>query len=140
MADFRLPVQDAVVAALMPLDGTVVDGKPVRVLQHVPQTNPPVQPPLIVVGSIETTPIGGKDGDFDSVTFTVETYYRGPARRFLLAMQADVRGQIEGQQLPAQAGVLLSEPVLDGADDALLEDGLTYSGTQKFTLFAQPAS
>ncbi len=139
MLDLRLPVQDAVVAALQPIAGTPIEGKALQLFQHVPQRKPPVEPPMAIVGDIVATAMGGKDGGIDSVAVTILSLYRGEARRHLYAIQELIRARLENQALPAQAGAEISRPTFDGADDELLDDGVTYLGTQRFTVIAQPA-
>lgn len=123
-------------AALQSLDGTLVEGLPLGVYQHVPEN---AQPPYIAIAAITAEPIGGKDGGLDRVQFDIETWYRGEARRHLLHVQGMVHDRLDGAALPVQPGALLSAPAFEGADDTLLDDGKTYAGTQRFTLIAQPA-
>jgi hypothetical protein len=106
-----------------------------QVLQHVPENT---QPPVVVIGDITVVPIGGKDGGLDELTIEIITMFRGPKRSGLLAIQHAVRSTLEGAELSA-AGALLSPPVFESSDDEILEDGITYLGTQRFSTIAQPA-
>lgn len=133
MPDHRLAVQVAVLQALSAPAGASL--APVH--QHVPEKT---QPPLTVIGRIEVSPAGGKDGGLDQIAFEIEHYVREPSRAPLYARMATARGLIEDAALPAQAGVLLSRPAFESDSDDLMEDGATYAGVQRFTLFAQPAN
>jgi hypothetical protein len=104
-------------------------------MQHVPDNT---QPPIAVVADIVAEPAGGKDGGLDKMTFEIITLYRGPKRANLYSIQAAVRAKLEDVSLPAQAGAELSRPTMESEDDEILEDGITYLGTQRFSLFAQP--
>lgn len=103
--------------------------------QHVPDN---AQPPFHVVGDMTAEPVGSKDSGFDQITFDIITLIRKPSRKALFAEMAKVRDRLEGATLTA-TGVLLSAPVFETADDDLLDDGQTYAGTQRFSLYAQPA-
>ena len=132
MPDLTTATQDAVFDVLDSPAMTAL----AKVFQHVPENT---QPPIVVVGDITVEPVGGKDGGLDRMTISVVTLYRGPKRARLYQMQAKVRDLLEGQALPPQVGVALSAPEFVSSDDEILEDGITYLGTQRFALFAQPA-
>jgi hypothetical protein len=130
MSDFNMAVQVAFLQALsVP---AVTDLSPV--FQHVPEQT---QPPVVIIADVTAEPAGGKDGGLDRMTVEIITMVRQPSRAALYALMAAVRGEIEDAALPPQAGVELSRPVFDASDDEILDDGETYMGTQRFTLFAQ---
>jgi hypothetical protein len=131
MNDIPQAVQDAFFDALN--DVSLTNLSPV--VQHVLENT---QPPLVVIGDINTSPFGGKDGGLDKVEVDVLSYFRGPNRKGLNEIQAAVRGRLDDQTIAA-TGYELSRPVLVSSDTELLEDGETYVGTQHFELFAQPA-
>lgn len=132
MADMRAAIQDAVLDRLN--DATVTSLAPVY--QHVPDNT---QPPMVIVGAITLEGDGAKSGaSLDRATVEIITLRREPRRAALHELMAVVRGRLEGQPLVA-AGALLSEPEFEADDDDLLDDGVTYAGTQRFALWAQPA-
>ena len=131
MTDIPQAVQDAFYDALN--DASVTDLAPV--VQHVLENT---QPPLVVIGDINHTPVGGKDGGLDSVTVDVLSYFRGPNRKGLHAIQAAIRARLDDKTISA-AGYELSRPMQMSSEGELLEDGETYVGTQRYELFAQPA-
>lgn len=134
MSDLKLAAQAAIFAALnVP---AVTDLAPVH--EFVPETEPPTQPPLVIINDMNAKPAGGKGGEFDRIEFEIITLVREPGREFLTPLMAAVRDQLEGQAL-ASAEAVLSAPVFESDDDQLLDDGQTYSGAQRFSLFAQPA-
>ena len=105
------------------------------VFQHVPERT---APPVVIVGEIVIDPVGAKDGRFERHEVDIVTVIEGPARLPLYAVQDEVRAAIDGIALPAQSGVELSPPVLLSSTAQLLED-VTYYGSQRFLIFAQPA-
>jgi hypothetical protein len=129
--DAKLAVQVAVVTALsaaaLPDDAAV--------WEHTPDD---AEPPLVIVHKIALTPQAGKGGGLDLAEVEILTLVRKPGREFLTPLMASVRGRIEGQPLAAD-GATLSQPVFVSDDDTLLDDGNTYLGTQRFSLFVQPA-
>jgi hypothetical protein len=132
MIDLRTATQRAFVQAL----GVPAVTGLAPVLQHVPENT---QPPMAIVADVVAEAVGGKDGGLDRMTVEVLTAVREPRREALYALMAAVADTIDGKALPAQAGATLSVPTLESSDDEILEDGKTYMGTQRFTLFAQPA-
>ncbi len=131
MPDLRKAVQNAVYDALNVTAVTAI--APVH--QHVPDG---AQPPLVVIDDITQEPDGGKDGGLDKFTVTIVTIRRQPSRAALFELMAAVRDVLEGAALVA-TGSILSRPTFDGGDDDLSDDGVTYIGTQRFSLWAQPA-
>jgi len=131
MPDVKLAVQDAIFTALnVP---AVTDLAPL--VQHVPED---WQPPLVIIADIVVEPYGLKNGGLDRTTVDVVTISREPSRRPLYTMQAAVRALLDGTTLVAD-GLVALKPVEDSSEDQLLDDGQTYQGTQRFTMFAQPA-
>jgi uncharacterized protein DUF3168 len=131
MIDLNLAAQKAIYGALsVP---AVTNLSPV--FQHVPDKQ---QPPVTIIGDLTATPAGGKDGGLDRIEFELISLVRAPSRTPLYSLMAAQRSVIEGQMLEAE-GALLSAPVFEGSDDDLLDDGKTYLGTQRFSLFAQPS-
>ncbi|HWT12298.1 MAG TPA: DUF3168 domain-containing protein [Allosphingosinicella sp.] len=129
MPDLKLAAQVAIYEVLSALPALA------PFYQHVPGET---QPPYSLIGDMSTTPMGGKSGGLDRIDFEILHYVREPGREFLTPRMAAAREALEGQALTAD-GVELSPPVFEGEDDGLLEDGQTYEGVQRFSLFAQPA-
>jgi hypothetical protein len=102
--------------------------------------NPPegTDPPVVVIGNIDLEPIGGKDGGLDKATADILTFIRQPDQTSLFALQTAVRTQLDGQTITA-TGAALSQPLQTSSEVALMEDGETYMGTQRFEIFVQPA-
>jgi len=132
MADLKLAAQAAIYGAL---NGAAVVTDLGPVFEYVPQDE---EPPFTIVDRMSATPQGGKDGAFDLIEFDILTVVREPGREFLTPLMAAVRDTIEGATL-VSAAAILSPPEFVGDEDELLEDGQTYLGRQRFSLFAQPA-
>lgn len=131
MTDLRKAVQDAFYDALNVSTVTTI----APVYQHVPDGT---QPPLVIIDDITQEPDGGKGGGLDRFTVVVVTVRRQPSRAALFELMDAVRSVLEGVGLTA-TGSILSSPTFDGGDDDLSDDGVTYIGTQRFSLWAQPA-
>jgi hypothetical protein len=128
--NFATATQDAIYAKL---DAATAVTALAPVMQHVPEN---ADPPLVIIGSVALTPVGGKDGNFDRAEVEVITIYRGPKRAAMFAIQSAVQDTLDNQELTGDA--LFSRPRQVSNDDELLEDGITYLGTQRFELFVQP--
>ena len=132
MIDIPTAVQDAFFKAL---DVNAVTNL-APVVQHVLENT---QPPLVVIADINPVPWGGKDGGLDKVHVSVLSYFRGPNRRGLHAIQAAIKSVLDDQTLTVVGQYELSRPMQMASETELLEDGETYVGTQRYELFAQPA-
>lgn len=131
MTDLLTAAQDAIFDALnVP---AVTDIAPV--FQHVPEDT---QPPVVIIGAMNRTAAGAKDSIMDRITIEIVTLYRAPSRRHVFELMAAVRDALEGKALTA-IGATLSAPAEETAEDDLLPDGQTYTGVQRFALFASPA-
>lgn len=106
------------------------------VFQHVP---PGRMPPVTIIGEDMIDQAGAKGDQFERHEVDIVTVVAGPGRKPLLALQEQVRAALHDIDLPAQPGVLLSAPALLSTTMMLLDDGVTYYGTQRFVIFAQPA-
>ena len=130
MIDLSAAVQDGFFALLNVPEVTGI----APVFQHVPDDR---QPPIVIIGDMAAEPIGGKDGGMDRFTVEVITVRREPRRAALFALMAAVRRAVAGEPVPAPPGVAISRPLFEGQDDDLAEDGVTYLGTQRFSVIAQ---
>lgn len=128
MTDLLTATQDAVFAAV----SAGVTAAPVVV--NVPEN---WQPPLVVIGSIEATNIGGKDGGLEQHAITLHYVYRGGQRRLLYAMMHEGRSALEAADLSAP-GAEFGDAVWDSSSDQVAEDGVTYQGEQTFNIIVQP--
>lgn len=144
MPDFRLAAQVALYTALSQsadvlatLRAVGLEGDAEGVFQAVPED---ADPPIVVIDEMSATPAGGKGDRFDLIEVSILTIVRRPGREFVTPTMAAVRDTIEGAALANVEGVELSKPVWLSDDDEELPDGQTYLGTQRFSLFAQPAN
>jgi len=128
--DAELAVQVGVFVALS--DPERVDA---QVFEHVPDE---AEPPFVVVDKITLTDASGKGGGLDHVEFDVVSFHTGAGREFLTPIMAENRQRIEGQALTVD-GATLSRPAFVSSDTGVLDDAITYFGTQRFSLFVQPA-
>lgn len=133
MLDLKLAAQGAIYRAL---NGSAAVSGLSSVYQHVPDE---ADPPLTVIDKMTATPAGGKGDQFDLIEFEITSLVREPGRKHLTPLMTAIREALEGRPLLAP-GVGLSPPVFESDDDGLLDDGNTYFGVQRFTLFAQPAN
>lgn len=133
MADLKLAAQNAIYDKL---NGTAAVTSLAPVYQHVPDDH---DPPVVIIGDMSMTSQGGKGGGLDLIEVEILSLVRAPGREHLTPLMTAIRDALDEQALDAQAGVTLSRPVFDGDEDALLDDGNTYMGTQRFSLFVQPA-
>lgn len=92
----------------------------------------------VVIGDLSAEPWGGKDGGLDRVTVEIFIVANELDQTALTSVQALVRSLIEDVELPRTPGVQLSRPTFEGEDAGLEDEGLSYSGIQRFSLFAQP--
>lgn len=136
MDDLLEPAQDALFAALKPIEamGGMPDG--LGVFQHVPEDT---QPPMIVVGQLASENAEDKGELGEEITAEIHYVYRGPSRAPLLAMMRAGRGVLQGQEISA-AGALFETPRWIAAEASnALADGVTYVGLQIFKFYAEPA-
>jgi hypothetical protein len=133
MPDLRLAAQAAVVAAL---DAAAAVTLPVY--QHAPEEDDDAPfEPFHLIGDIVATPAGGKGGGLDRIEIEVLTALREAGREFVTPHMTAVRETLEDQTL-ASDDADLSAIVVESEEDQLLEDGVTYVGVQRFSLWAQP--
>lgn len=106
------------------------------VFQHVPENT---QPPMIIVGAIDSENDGSKGEQVERMTIEVQAIFRGAKRSQLLAMLHAVRRALALNPLAAD-GVEFSEPHWLGASASeAASDGVTYAGIAHFEVFAEPA-
>jgi hypothetical protein len=91
------------------------------------------------IGKVESSPAGGKGGQqFEAVSVTIETLYRGTSPAACRAIMFQQRLALEHQAL-SLAGVEFDTPEWEGGVvDGPASDGVTYVGVQTFSIFAQP--
>ena len=139
MIDLLQCAQDAAFALALPLeqdaDLAAVLGAPAQVLQHVPENT---QPPIVIVGDLDTVNDGGKDDQLEQIRVQMQFVYRGPGRAPLLTMMNRARALIHDQRVTVEGGLLHFKWVTGSASIAAV-DGITYAGLSEFDVFAQPA-
>ena len=138
VVDLLEPAQDALVAALKPIEQMASlpsELVGLKVYQHVPEN---AQPPMIIIGMMGSRPDSDKGDQLEWISAEVQTVYRGSARWPLLRLMQLVREQIEGQTLEAD-NVAFEPPRLVSveAGDAIA-DGITYVGLSNFEFGAEP--
>lgn len=131
MIDLLTATQDAVYAALNVSPVTNI----APVYQHVPDNR---QPPIVIIDDITSEADGSKDGSLDRITINIITVRREPRRAALYELMGAVRTALDGVAITA-TGALLTPPVFESSEDTLADDGVTYIGTQRFALWAQPS-
>lgn len=134
MTDLKLATQDGIFALIEPMNGMMIDGDPVQVLQHVPQET---QPPIVVIAEITSEEVGAKGDPWERHIVEIVTEYRGPARKWLYSMMGEVMARVDGAAIQQPTGIVLSTPEFEDSEDGLLEDAQTYQGRQRFVLFAE---
>ncbi|ODU71356.1 MAG: hypothetical protein ABT11_04100 [Novosphingobium sp. SCN 66-18] len=114
--------------AFQQLDGAVTGA---TVYQDAPEG---AMLPIVVVGDMKSTPIGGK-GDRDRrISLLIQAEVSAEERAPLLALQKQIEDALDGLTI-AQDGWTLAFTFED--DDAQLgEDGGTYIGTSAFAVLA----
>jgi hypothetical protein len=133
MIDLLQSVQEAVFTKLSGAVG-LTDLAPV--FQHVPQDT---QPPMVIIGNIDSENIGTKGEQLEEVTIEVISIYRGSGRAALLDIMHQVRVALDRQELTL-AGVEFDTPdYVSASADGPAEDGTTYVGISTFTINAEPA-
>lgn len=131
--DAELAVQVAIYRAL----SEPARGDGVAVYEHVPDE---ADPPFVVIDKVTLTDAGGKDGGLDQAEVDVVSFHVGAGREFLTPILAENRRRIDRQAMIDPDGqAQLSPPAFVSSDTGVLEDAITYFGTQKFILFVQPA-
>lgn len=133
MRDYVLAAQTAIFAALK-ASAALQEAAPS--FEYVPEDS---EPPMTILSRFTMKPAGGKGDRFYEIEAEITSVVRKPGREHLTPIMMLVLDLIDGAALPDTDGVALSKPVFLSQDDELMEDGQTYLGTQRFTLFAQPA-
>ncbi len=136
MIDLLQGAQDAVFAALKPIELDPAMPTGTGVFQHVPEAT---QPPIIAIGAL-TSDSDDEHGDqVETITVEIHSIWRGPGRAPLLAMMHAVRTALDNQQIAA-SGIAFERPRYQkAAASDVMEDGLTYVGLTVFEFTAEPA-
>ncbi|HEY1605620.1 MAG TPA: DUF3168 domain-containing protein [Allosphingosinicella sp.] len=104
------------------------------VYQHVPEDTPP---PVVVIADISEDPGGllGKDGGGDvQLALTVASVIQGHARKPLFDIEEQVKRSL-AEHREVRDGWSLTF-LFAGSEGQLMEDGQTYVGNCRFTVFA----
>lgn len=133
MIDLLTAAQTAVFAALSART-ELTALSPVH--QHVPQDT---EPPLTIVGKIDSEAIGGKYQQLEDITIEVVAVHRGAGRAALLAIMHQQREALDGQAIAASGAEFDTVEFVAASADGPADDGLTYAGISIFKVKAQPA-
>lgn len=128
MTDLAFGLQKAIYTAL------TAAGVPV--FEAVPEDEPT---PYVIIGEDTIENIGGKDDRLEQHTVAISTVTDMQGKKAMRTMQEVVRAALDRRPITAP-GCLFGTMTHTDSEDALLEDGVTYVGTQRFTTIAQPAS
>jgi hypothetical protein len=101
------------------------------VFQDVPQDT---APPVIIVGDMESSGIGGKDDPDRVVSLEVVTVTSGDERKPCLDLQEKIETRLDGAKVAIVGWELTFRFVDDNA--ALTPDATGYVGLQKFEIMA----
>ena len=106
------------------------------VFQHVPENT---DPPMTIVGDIESENAGTKNDPAEELTVTILTIHRGPGRAALLAIMHQQYLALHGREIGAP-GCVFQNVRRDAAVAAgPASDGITYAGVSIFKVLAEPA-
>jgi hypothetical protein len=95
MPDLKLAAQDAIFDKLNGTGAITAIGP---VWQHPPDG---LEPPYTLIGAMNATPFGGKDGGLDNIEVEILTVVRQPGREHLTPLMTAVRDALEGAALTA---------------------------------------
>lgn len=131
LIDLLTATQDAVIAGLQ----ACVPAELATVHQHVLEN---AQPPLVIVGDIDSENEAGKGEQLEKLRVQVQSLYQGKDRRQLFAIMHAVR-RLELQTLVIE-GVAFSIR-FDGAatTTGAGPNGVLYAGITSFEIYAEPA-
>lgn len=134
--DLLQGAQDAVFAALKPIEQDRALPAGLGVYQHLPED---VQPPIVMIGQIGSESADEHGDQVELISIEIQYVYRGPSRAPLLAMMHAGRRALDNQDIAAP-GIAFERPRYQRqeAGDALA-DGITYVGLQYFEFTAEPA-
>ncbi|WP_022681158.1 DUF3168 domain-containing protein [Sphingobium bisphenolivorans] len=110
---------------------SAVTGLGAPVYQHVPENTPP---PVVIIGDIETVPLGGKDDPDRRATLSVMTVTEAEERKSLLQIKGKAEAALDGVQAEHD-GWQLSFSLL-GATAVLTAEGDGYVGESRFQILA----
>lgn len=128
--------QDALFAALKPLEAVAGLPTGLAVFQHIPEDT---QPPMVMIGHLASDAGDEKGDTLEQITAEVHYVYRGPGRAPLLAMMREGRRLLRDQQLASGDAQFEAPRWLKSEAGDALADGVTYVGLQIFQFYACPA-
>lgn len=127
MTDLAFGLQKAIYTAL------TAAGVPV--FQEVPEDEPT---PYVVLGEDLIEDIGDKISRLEQHTVSISTVTDMQGRMAMRTMQEAIRSTLDRRPIHAD-GCIFDNLRHQNSEDALLDDGVTYVGVQRFTTIAQPA-
>lgn len=107
-----------------------------KVYQHVPDGT---APPVTVIGDMNPADQGVKGAVFDRWSVRIDSVTKGPAKSACSALQALVRGLLDGWTPDATDEVRFGTFYFENAEAALIPDEEMYFGSQIFTVTTEPA-
>ena len=102
-----------------------------QVFQDAPAN---AQLPIVIIGDMTATPIGAPGDPDRRVAVTILTIVEAEERQPLLDLQAQVETLLDDIALAYDGWTI--RPTFESADAVLGGDGVTYVGSQQFTVFA----
>ncbi len=136
MIDLLQGAQDALFAALKPVELMPDLPTGLGVYQHLPEQT---QPPFIVIGMMTSENESVPCEQLEQITAEVHGVYRGEDRAPLLAMLHAVRAVLEYQTITAPGITFESVNFVRTDVGEALADGVTYVGLSTYKFYAQPA-
>lgn len=124
-----LAVSDALLAALKVSSGN-------RVWVRVPDKT---DPPYTVIGQFNSEPIGGKDSGAEWHVVEIIDWTVGATRAPLAIRMAATKLALDKVRISFPGLAPFTPAYMPGTVDDLHDDGLTWSGTQRFKILGQSA-
>jgi hypothetical protein len=95
--------------------------------------------PVVLIGDLDGSPVGGKGETADKLTIDVQVTYRGPDRSGLLAIMWKVRQALDNQEIAADGVNFPTTPTWLNGDTATMDDGVTRVGIHQYEVIVEPA-
>lgn len=143
--DMLQAAQDALFAALKPIEGDVKLPQGMAVYVDVPLLNSDDKlPPMVIVGLMQSDDASAKASSgteqYEMISATVNAVYRGQQRHRLLAMLHAARAALVGKEISLPgSGVLFEYPrFVSAVADDVMPDGVTYLGVLQVQFMGWP--
>lgn len=139
--DILQAAQDALFAAIKPLENYLTLPVGLSVYQHVPILGPNDKlPPMVIIGMMKSDDASPKGAQFETISAELDFIYRGDARHRLLAMMHAARAALVAQEISLPgSGVLFEYPrFISAVADKVMPDGVTYLGVLQVEFMGWP--